>query len=376
MSSPIIHVIQHQQPSGAEVAHLPLMLSDPDPLLACPPGSATERFARGHGIRTVPLPYRSLRQSAGTLEILRSIAHGFTSARNLRGILKQHPDRTVVVGNTLTPSLLAAVAAVGLRRKVVWVGAQRLRHPLVRAGVKLVARLTAAAIIVPSRSVLDEFVGRSVSLRRRTHVVAPGIDVAAFSRQHANRDAVRAALVGYIAPIKRTDLALEIAARVAERITGFELLIVGTAIYTPQDAAFERHLHERVATDAVLRSHIRFCGHVQDVPAVLADVSVLLHCCPSESFGIALVEAMAAGLPVVAPDSGGPLDIVEHGRTGLLYPASEPSRAADYLVRVLSDPVQARAMGAAGRARALERYTARAYVTRFNSVLEGVRDAA
>jgi len=73
-----------------------------------------------------------------------------------------------------------------------------------------------------------------------------------------------------------------------------------------------------------------------------------------ESFGIALVEAMAAGLPVVATDILGYREVVTHGVHGLLVPTRDPEALAAALVRVLTEPGLAERLGEAGRARARE----------------------
>ena len=368
-------MIQHCEPSGAEVGHLPLLLADPDPLLACPPGSPTERMAHERGIPTVPLPYRTMRMSAGWGELARSIVRGVRMARDLRGVLRAHPERTIVVGNTLTPSLVASIATAGTRRKPVWVAAQFIPRRSLRAAVRLLARATADRVLVPSAAVHDDFVGSSRRLRARAHVTHPGIDVRRFAVNGPRNIAGRVALVGYISSVKRTDLALEIARQVAARAPEFELLIVGCAQYRPEDFEFERMLQERVDADPLLREHVRFCGYERDIPAMLASVSALLHCCPVETFGVALLEAMAARVPVVAPGAGGPLDIVDHEVTGLLYPPGDVSQAAAHLLRLLADPVRASVMGTAARARVERLFTSGAYVASVSSALEGLVDA-
>ena len=83
----------------------------------------------------------------------------------------------------------------------------------------------------------------------------------------------------------------------------------------------------------------------------------------SEGFPVAVLEAMAAGLPVVATDVGGVAEAVEHGETGLLVPAADSEALARALERLVADGALRRRLGAAGRARArslfdVERYRA------------------
>ena len=80
----------------------------------------------------------------------------------------------------------------------------------------------------------------------------------------------------------------------------------------------------------------------------------------SEGAPFSILEAMAAGLPVVATDVGGVRELVADGETGLLVPAGDPARLAEALRSLLADPALRRRLGAAGHARARERFDLRA----------------
>jgi glycosyltransferase involved in cell wall biosynthesis len=96
------------------------------------------------------------------------------------------------------------------------------------------------------------------------------------------------------------------------------------------------------------------------------DVFVL----PSHMEGMsnALLEAMAAGRPVVATDVGGNAEVVVDGVTGRLVPPREPGRLAAAMLELLNDPARASAMGAAGRARVEGHYSARLMVHRMEDL--------
>jgi glycosyltransferase involved in cell wall biosynthesis len=103
----------------------------------------------------------------------------------------------------------------------------------------------------------------------------------------------------------------------------------------------------------------RFRGALapDDMPAALAEADLMAWPAVNEAFGMALLEAQAAGLPVVAGAAGGPdggvAAIVRDGETGLLAPADDKAAFAAALAAVLDDPARRRAMGAAARANAL-----------------------
>jgi glycosyltransferase involved in cell wall biosynthesis len=123
-------------------------------------------------------------------------------------------------------------------------------------------------------------------------------------------------------------------------------LIVGSG-----EAAYERALRA-LATDLGVEGRVHFAGFQESVFPVLAAVDVYVHPAVMEGFGIAVLEAMAMGKPVVATSTGGLPEIVRDGETGLLVPPGDSEalgRAASALLR--GDPSRRRALGLAGRAR-------------------------
>jgi glycosyltransferase involved in cell wall biosynthesis len=106
---------------------------------------------------------------------------------------------------------------------------------------------------------------------------------------------------------------------------------------------------------------VHVVGHRAEVPDVLAALDLLV--CPSirEPFGMVLVEAMAAGRPVIASDSGGPPEIVEHGESGLLFKTGDAAELAEAVLRLLRDPALAARLATRGRARVAERFTRARY---------------
>jgi phosphatidylinositol alpha 1,6-mannosyltransferase len=148
-------------------------------------------------------------------------------------------------------------------------------------------------------------------------------------------------LVGYVgrlAPEKRVELLW----RVAE-LPGVRLVIVGGG---PAATALRRALPTAV-----------FLGprHGTELATIYASLDVFVHGGTCETFGQTLQEAGASGLPVVAPAAGGPLDIVDHGRTGYLVTPGDAAALADATARLAGDPQLRLAMGHAGRERAIAR---------------------
>ena len=120
--------------------------------------------------------------------------------------------------------------------------------------------------------------------------------------------------------------------------------------------SYRAELHHRLGDDV---GAVRFTGGVPaaDMPAAYARGTVAVLPSLEEAFGLPLVEAMASGLPTVATRVGGMPEVVADGETGLLVPPDDPDALADALVRLLADPLVAERLGAAGRARAVDRFS-------------------
>jgi glycosyltransferase involved in cell wall biosynthesis len=86
--------------------------------------------------------------------------------------------------------------------------------------------------------------------------------------------------------------------------------------------------------------NVTFLGFRSDVPEKYADADLLLHTCPTEPFGLVILEAMAARIPVLVPDQGGAASLVQDGITGFTYRANDPVNLAQKLAELHSaDPL-------------------------------------
>src|SRR5205823_12785948 len=110
-------------------------------------------------------------------------------------------------------------------------------------------------------------------------------------------------------------------------------------------------------TAVALDGAVRFVGFRADVPVCLAAADIVALPSLREGLGVAALEAMAAGRPVVASRVGGLAEVVVHEETGLLVPPADPEALALALARLTRDPGLCARLGAAGRARVLSHYT-------------------
>ena len=109
--------------------------------------------------------------------------------------------------------------------------------------------------------------------------------------------------------------------------------------------------------DFAVDDKVRFIGYVADIPKIYAALDVFVLPSRWEGFGLVLLEAMAAGKPIVATRVGAIPEVVVDGETGVLIPAGDPLALAEGLSRLAMEPGLARQLGDAGRERLRRRFS-------------------
>jgi glycosyltransferase involved in cell wall biosynthesis len=189
---------------------------------------------------------------------------------------------------------------------------------------------------------------------RKVITIPNGIPVERFA-ERACRDRVRRELllspqqkvigsVGRLDKVKGYAVLLEALAEIAGSHPDTLCLVCGDGPARPE--------LEREARRRGLESRVRFLGWRRDVPSLLQAMDLYVQPSLLEGFGLSVLEAMAAGLPVVATRTGGLPEVVGEGQTGDLVPAGDARRLGESLARLLSDPQRRSAYGAEGEARA------------------------
>ena len=162
-------------------------------------------------------------------------------------------------------------------------------------------------------------------------------------------------IVGRISPTKGQDVFLRAAALVARRFPQARFQIVGAPLFKHE--FYERRVR-KLAGELGLES-VEFTGFCDDVKERIRRLTVLVHASPiPEPFGQVVVEAMAAGRPVVATEAGGVPEIVIDGDCGYLVPVGDYTTMSEKICALLEDPGGASAMGRRGRARVQAHFTA------------------
>lgn len=202
--------------------------------------------------------------------------------------------------------------------------------------------------LAPSSAALAELEAHGIP---RTRAWARGVDAVTFHpgwrtdagtralrRTLAPQDEVLVGYVGRLAPEKELH---RLAGLVG--LPGVRVVLVGDGPSRADDAA----LLGAAGLDVVLLGR----REGDDLARAYAALDVFVHTGTRETFGQTLQEAAATGLPVVAPARGGPLDLVDHSRTGLLYEPDDPSALREAVAHLAGDRGKREAMGDAGRRR-------------------------
>jgi N-acetyl-alpha-D-glucosaminyl L-malate synthase BshA len=121
-----------------------------------------------------------------------------------------------------------------------------------------------------------------------------------------------------------------------------------------------------------LSADVELVGERGDLPALLADTAVFLLPSESESFGLAALEALACGVPVVASNVGGLPEVVTDGDVGFLHPAGDVAAMAASVARLLDDPQLRGRLGRAARARAETQFKLQPAVDRYEAIYRRV----
>jgi glycosyltransferase involved in cell wall biosynthesis len=303
-------------------------------LLVCPPGSAIAAAARAEGARVEELPMRGEADIPLIPRLLRLIRRERPSLVHLHG--RRGAD---VLGG-----LAARLAGLPC------VLSRRVDNPeprwLARPKYALYARVIAISEGI-RRVLLQEGVPPGHVVR-----VSSAVDAGAFDRP-CDRDWLQSALgadgrrplagmIAQLIPRKGHDVLLEALPRVLERSPDLLVVLLGKG---PREQEIAAEIRRRG-----LGGNVRLLGFREDLDRLLCCLDLVVHPALMEGLGVSLLQAAAAGVPLVASRAGGLPEAVRDGENGLLVPPGDPAALAAAMGRLLADPDLRRRMGEAGRA--------------------------
>ena len=270
-------------------------------------------------------------------------------------------DARLVHTNSLKTHIVGGLGAWMAGRPLVWHVRDLLGEGEGLGLMRRAARMLRPHIIAISQAVGSQFAGLPVAVT----VIPNGIPVADFApgdpppnlRRELGLTATDQVVmvVSRLTPWKGHMTLLEALSLLAESWPQLKLVVVGeVAFWEPE---YEQQLKQRAA-DLGVGARVVWTGFRADVPDLLRLCDLFVLPSLNEPFGRAIVEAMAAGRPVVATRSGGVPEIVVDGETGLLVPPEDSPALAQAMAMLLGDPIRAREMGARGLERARTRFSA------------------
>ena len=199
----------------------------------------------------------------------------------------------------------------------------------------------------------------------RVHTIYNGLDILDWNtppRPANSSGNVVVTTVGNIRRVKGHDIFIKAAAAIVQHFPGVSFSIAGDVL----EPDYFSELQGLVRTLG-LSNCFHFAGGITNLREHLSTSDIFVLPSRSEGFSNAIVEAMAASLPVVATNVGGNAEAVEEGVTGFIVPVDDPAALSEAISRLIANPFQAKAMGEAGRNLVIEKFTTTAMMDKITA---------
>lgn len=324
---------------------------------------------RGHEVYAALSPRSPLREELTELfpENIFAVslrnALDIRSARSLARFVRAHKIE-LVHAHVARDYPLAAMAAWRNRRAKFVITRHVLFH-LSRLHALTLAR--ASRVIAVSRAVERSLLAQKIFPARKVTVIPNGIDFGRFDADGDASDreefrrrlkiAPESLLVGTVGELKRQkghEDFLRAAAVIARADESAHFIIAGADTTRGGE---HRVALERTVAELHLKNRVTFTGWVDDTAPLLSALDVFVSASHTESFGLAIVEAMAAGLSVVATATEGAREIISNEETGVIVPVGDHEALAEFVLRLLKNEDERARIGSRAAAVARERFS-------------------
>ncbi|WP_025333458.1 glycosyltransferase family 4 protein [Paenibacillus sabinae] len=346
--------------SGGEVALFNILThigEQVDPLvILAEEGALADRLRdRGIDVRIVPMDESVRSRGRNTVNLgapaaaMKLLAYG----RKIAPLLKK--ERVACVHtNSLKSALYGTVAAKMAGVPLIWhirdhIGAPYLK-PVVAKAIRLLSRLLPNGVIANSKSTLSAL---ELPKSKKTLVV-----YSAFAKAiggvagRGDQKDFNVLLVGRLAEWKGQHILLD-AAKKLQGNGRIKFWLAGDALFGEDE--YKKKLLATIEREGL--DNVSLLGHVEDIQGLMQQADLLVHTSITpEPFGQVIVEGMAAGLPVIASNEGGPVEIVVPGETGLLIQPGDPAILAESINWMLEHPEERERMAEAGIKRVKEHF--------------------
>jgi glycosyltransferase involved in cell wall biosynthesis len=232
---------------------------------------------------------------------------------------------------------------------------------------KILATLTTRIVIFTQLEKKD-FIAFGVAPEAKLAVVAQGLELAEYRPTAQEKNAIKGSLgikqddfvvglVSRLEPVKGTQYFIEACRLLAAEFASLRFVIAG-------DGSLADSLKRKVR-EYRLGEKVIFLGWRRDIPRILAACEIVVLPSLNEAVGIALIEAQAQGIPVVASKVGGIPEVVQDGITGILVDPAQPQRIAEAVTRLYQDPQASKEMGRAAQRWVRDKFSAAAMIRAF-----------
>lgn len=228
---------------------------------------------------------------------------------------------------------------------------------------RFLARFTSAAI-VNAEHIGASYGRQNNLLKSRIHVIRNGLSPHTYEGAPIEHKHFRIGMAAGWRPQKNPELHMAVALNLAhDPLLRFEFAVAGDGPSLEEMKNFAKR--------GGIESRVRFLSWVEDMPRFLKEIDLLLHLPHFEGMPNIVMEAMASGLPCVVSDIAGNIEIVCHGKTGLVVP-EDAVAAADIIRAVIGDPGLARALGSAAHAYATKEFSPSRMIQRTSNIYDSV----
>ena len=230
-------------------------------------------------------------------------------------------------------------------------------------------------IITVSEQQRDEIIKYKIAEPEKTIAIPLGLDLKPFINLDTDPNEVRrefsvpeeTKLVGIVArlvPIKNHVCFLEAARLILARYDNVRFMIVG-------DGEMRSALEQK-ARDLGIEARVIFMGFQYNLQKIYAGLDIVALSSYNEGLPVALIEAMAAGKPVISTNVGGVVDLILDGDNGLLVPSNDPKSLAEASLYLLEHPERRKMMGAAGRKKVYPHFDKKRLVEDIDNLYENL----
>ncbi len=302
-------------------------------------GGALQERIQGQVASVTAFPLRTWKSAVAMRQLLRFAA--WCHDRQIR--IVQTCDFYTNVFGTAGAALAGVPVRIASRRDVAMPertpGQQRLQRIAYQFAHRVVANSAAAGDRLIEEGVHDSKIVQ----------IANGLDLDRFSAPAPKTRRRIVTTVANLRPGKGHEVLLKAAARVLRRVPDARFHIIG-------DGSRRTEL-EGLAAALRVSAHVRFFGHREDVPELLQASDIFAFPSHMEASPNAVLEAMAAGLPIAATRVGGIPEVIEHGANGLLVPPGDERALAGAILRLIERPPLASRLAGAARQSAVARFS-------------------